>query len=212
MNVLVATDAKWLADEIVSALSDDHTSFAVCDEGREVSRHVARVAKQGGTFDIGVFDLQIGSMGGMAVTMALRLDAGAGTAPAIPTLMLLDRVADVHLAKRSGADGWLIKPLDPLRLRRAVRTIAAGGTYTEGLALPADEGAIDTDTSDVDAEDGDEPTSELPDDASGLAGTGESSQATTTSRVNVDATVSGGDPSTVDAPPADEPEPQPDSV
>lgn len=134
MNVLVATDAQWLADEVVSALADDHTSFAICTEGREVSRHVDRVAKQGGTFDIGVFDLQIGTMGGMAVTMALRLDAGAGRAPEIPTLMLLDRVADVHLAKRSGADGWLIKPLDPLRLRRAVRTIAAGGTYTEGLA------------------------------------------------------------------------------
>ena len=33
--------------------------------------------------------------------------------------MLLDRRADVHLAKRSAADGWLIKPLDPLILQRA---------------------------------------------------------------------------------------------
>ena len=47
--------------------------------------------------------------------------------------MLLDRVADVHLAKRCGADGWLVKPLDPLRLRRAARAVAAGSRYTEGL-------------------------------------------------------------------------------
>ena len=33
--------------------------------------------------------------------------------------MLLDRRADVYLARRSGAEGWLIKPLDPLRLKRA---------------------------------------------------------------------------------------------
>ena len=49
--------------------------------------------------------------------------------------MLLDRVADVHLAKRCGADGWLIKPLDPLRLRRAARAVAGGG-YSEGLPTP----------------------------------------------------------------------------
>jgi hypothetical protein len=34
------------------------------------------------------------------------------------------------------ANGWLIKPLDALRLRRAAQTILAGGSYPEGL--PAD--------------------------------------------------------------------------
>ena len=47
--------------------------------------------------------------------------------------MLLDRIADVFLARRSGADGWLVKPLDPLRLRRAVRAVLRGDTYHEGL-------------------------------------------------------------------------------
>lgn len=141
MNVLVATDAQWLADVVVAALRDDHTSFTICSEGREVATILKRAMKEGRTYDIAVLDLQIGNMGGMAVAMAMSHDAGAGTAPEVPTLMLLDRVADVHLAKRSAADGWLIKPLDPLRLRRAVRTVAAGGTYTEGLVetAPADE-------------------------------------------------------------------------
>ena len=84
-------------------------------------------------FDVAILDLQIGSMGGMAVTMSLRLDESSGRLPHVPVLMLLDRVADVHLAKRSGADGWLVKPLDPLRLRRAVRAVPRGGAYREGL-------------------------------------------------------------------------------
>ena len=133
MHVLLATDATWLVDDVVAALGDGNTSFTVCSDGREVSRQVAKRHAAGDAFDIAVVDLQIGSMGGIAVTMALRLDASSGNAPDIPVLVLLDRVADVHLARRSGADGWLVKPLDPLRLRRAVRTIAAGGTYTEGF-------------------------------------------------------------------------------
>ena len=145
MHVLLATDATWLVDDVVAALGDGNTSFTVCSDGREVSRQVTKRDTAGDTFDIAVVDLQIGSMGGIAVTMALRLDASSGNAPDIPVLVLLDRVADVHLAKRSGADGWLVKPLDPLRLRRAVRTIAAGGTYTEGLVerdAPSPEPAV----------------------------------------------------------------------
>ena len=85
-------------------------------------------------FDIGILDLQIGSMGGIAVAMAQRLDESTDLVPKIPLLVLLDRFADVHLARRSGAEGWLVKPLDPLRLRRAVRTVIGGGTFHEGWA------------------------------------------------------------------------------
>ena len=133
VRVLLATDASWLVDDLVAALGDEDTSFTVCSEGREVSPQIARAADAGDLYDVGIFDLQIGSMGGMAVTMALRLDASVGRAPSMPVVMLLDRVADVHLARRSDAEGWLVKPLDPLRIRGAVRTVLAGGTFREGL-------------------------------------------------------------------------------
>jgi DNA-binding response OmpR family regulator len=136
VHVVLAADAEWLIDEVVAALGGTNTSFTVCSDGREVSRVLEDRVERGEDVDIGIFDLQIGSMGGMAVTMALRLDASSGAAPDVPVLMLLDRVADVHLARRSGADGWLVKPLDPLRLRRAVKAVVAGGSYTEGLAGP----------------------------------------------------------------------------
>ncbi len=132
MHVLLATDATWIVDEVTAAIGDPETSFVVCTEGREV----AGVVETRGPFDIAVLDLQIGSMGGMAVTMSLRLDESSGRLPHVPVLMLLDRVADVHLAKRSDSDGWLVKPLDPLRLRRAVRAVTAGEPYREGL-VPA---------------------------------------------------------------------------
>jgi DNA-binding NarL/FixJ family response regulator len=134
VRVLLVMDADWLVDDIAAALGDHDTSFTVCTEGRQVSKQVAAVAAEGGVYDVAIVDLQIGSMGGVAVTMALRLDASADLLPAVPVLLLLDRVADVQLARRCGADGWLVKPLDPLRIRRAARAVAAGSTYTEGLA------------------------------------------------------------------------------
>lgn len=128
MHILLATDADWIVDEVTAALGGPDTSFTVCRDGRLVSDLV-----EARTPDIAVLDLQIGSMGAMAVTMALRLDESAGVLDHVRVLMLLDRVADVHLARRSGAEGWLVKPLDALRLERAVAAIVAGRTHTEGL-------------------------------------------------------------------------------
>ena len=128
MHILIATDATWLVDDIVAALGTDDTTFTVCRDGRAVAGQVAERKP-----DLCILDLQVGSMGGMAVTMSLRLDESAGTLPRVPILMLLDRRADLHLARRSAADGWLIKPVDPLRLRYAAEAVAAGGVYTEGL-------------------------------------------------------------------------------
>ncbi|MDF2732683.1 MAG: putative two-component response regulator, partial [Desertimonas sp.] len=72
MRVLLAMDADWLVDDIVAALGGVDTSFTVCSDGRRVSEQVAAVSAEGGVYDLAVVDLQIGSMGGMAVTMALR--------------------------------------------------------------------------------------------------------------------------------------------
>lgn len=132
MRVLLATDAPWIVDEVVAALGDADTSFTVVSEGREVAK--VATASRAQPFDIGILDLQIGSMGGIAVAMAQRLDESADLAPVFPLIVLLDRFADVHLARRSGAEGWMVKPLDPLRLRRAVRAVTGGGEYREGLA------------------------------------------------------------------------------
>ena len=131
VNILIATDATWVVDDITAALGADGVTFTVCREGRVVADQIAERLP-----DLAILDLQIGSMGGMAVTMSLRLDESADTLPHVPVLMLLDRKADLHLARRSGAEGWLVKPLDALRLKRAANAIMNGGTYTEGIQVP----------------------------------------------------------------------------
>lgn len=132
MHILLATDADWIVDEVTNALGSSGDTFTVCREGRVVADQVEEQVP-----DLAIFDLQIGSMGGMAVTMSLRLDESADRLPHVPVLMLVDRRADLHLARRCGAEGWLIKPLDALRLKRAAKAIVGGGTYTEGLAADA---------------------------------------------------------------------------
>lgn len=128
MHVLVATDAQHMLDDIIAALGTPETSFTVCRDGRDVTLAVTQR-----TPDVAVLDLQVGSMGAMAVTMNLRLDESGGRLPHIPVVMLLDRIADVHLARRSGAEGWLVKPVDSLRLRRAVKEVCSGGVWHESV-------------------------------------------------------------------------------
>ena len=130
MHILLATDAQWILDDVLAALGTPDTSFSVVRNGRDVPAVIAQR-----TPDLAILDLQIGSMGAMAVTMNLRLDHSDGRIPHIPVLMLLDRLADVHLARRSGAEGWLIKPLDALRLRRAAQAVSTGQLWHEGVPV-----------------------------------------------------------------------------
>ena len=131
MHILIATDAQWVLNEIQAVLGSSSTTIQVVTNGRLVSPAVAER-----TPDIAILDMQVGSMGGMAITMDLRLDHSSGALPNVPILMLLDREADVHMARRSGANGWIIKPLDALRLRKAVNAIVAGGCFAEGVPVP----------------------------------------------------------------------------
>lgn len=92
--------------------------------------------KEGGV-DLVIVDLQIGSMGGMAICMDLRHAESYGAAEPVSVLMLLDRRPDVFLAQRSGAEGFVVKPLDPQRLRAAVRALLRGESYEDQSLRPA---------------------------------------------------------------------------
>jgi len=96
---------------------------------------IARV-EEGGV-DLVIVDLQIGSMGAMAITMELRHEESYGAADPVAVLMLLDRRPDVFLARRSGAEGFVVKPLDPQRVRAAVRAILRGEGYEDEMLRPA---------------------------------------------------------------------------
>ena len=124
--VLLATDADQLHDEVDAAIADEDTTVVRVKAGRDVIPAVKQLDP-----DLVVLDLQIGNMGGMATCLSLRAEEGAGRLERRPVLMLLDRSADVFLARRSDADGWLVKPLDAFRLRRATEALLAGGEFRE---------------------------------------------------------------------------------
>lgn len=129
-DVLIATDADWIFDEVAAALTDEGTDVVRVRAGKEVREAVRRVQP-----GLVVLDLQIGNMGGIATAISLQQDAESDSAPPAPILLLLDRPADVPMAHRTGVQGWLVKPLDAFRLRRAARSLAVGDTYFEPSGL-----------------------------------------------------------------------------
>lgn len=131
-RILLATDADWIHEDVDAALAGDDIEVLRVSQGTEVAPavHASR-------FDLVILDLQIGNMGGMATCMDIRLDESVDLLPHVPVLMMLDRDADIFLAQRCDADGWIIKPLDAFKLRRAVGALLQGQRWTEGLAAGA---------------------------------------------------------------------------
>lgn len=116
-DVLLATDADWLFDDVVAALGGTHDVHRVRD-GAAVAGAVGEVEP-----DLVILDLQVGNMGGVATSLHLKQEIGAGRLPETPVLLLLDREADEYLATQSHADAWVVKPLNSLALRRAAKDL-----------------------------------------------------------------------------------------
>ncbi len=136
-EVLIATDADAVFAEVEAALVDESTTVVRVRSGQEVAGAMARSNPA-----LVVLDMQIGNMGGIAACINLRHEAGEGRLPEVPVLVLLDRQADVFLARRSGADGWIVKPLDAFSLRTVATSILDGhGTMAVERALVGDVNA-----------------------------------------------------------------------
>lgn len=130
-DVVIATDALGVYREVASVLEAPDTTIRWATSGPLVARTI-----DDRPTDLAVLDLQIGAMGGIAVALDLRLEADAGRLMPTPVLLLLDRRADVFLARRSGVEGWLLKPLDPIRVRKAAAALLGGGTWYDTTGRP----------------------------------------------------------------------------
>ena len=129
-DVLLATDADWIHDEVDAVLGDEDSQVVRVRTGREVQGAVESLQPA-----LVILDLQIGNMGGVATALALQQSFEATIRVRPPIMLLLDRPSDVFLARRSQAEGWLVKPLDSFRLRKAARALMAGDTYHESSGL-----------------------------------------------------------------------------
>ena len=130
-TILVASDAPTLREEVEAVISGPDREVRAVNSGPEVITFVGEESP-----DLLIVDMQMGNMGGMAVCLELRLEESYGNLGHVPVLMLLDRRPDVFVARRSGAEGWVVKPLDPIRIRRAVTSLLDGGTYYDESYQP----------------------------------------------------------------------------
>lgn len=117
-TILVVSDAPWIRDEIRRSLVGPGFKVEEVTRGQDVRQAVEEL-----DLDLVIVDLQIGNMGGIAVTMDLRLEESGGRLPHVPVLLLLDREADRFLARRADAEAMLVKPLDVGVLRRTVKKL-----------------------------------------------------------------------------------------
>ncbi len=129
--VLIVSDSDSVLEELRSALEDDETEIRELRTGEEV-----RPAVEEDPPDLVITDLQVTNMGGMAICLDLHLEESGGRIPHVPVVILLDRRADVFLARRAAAEGWLVKPLDPIRIRRAAKAVLDDRTFYDASYKP----------------------------------------------------------------------------
>ncbi len=128
-GVLLATDSDDLFADIDGILGDDETTVYRVHKGADVIKVIS--AKQP---DLVILDLQIGNMGGVAACIAIRQEEGFGRLEPRPVALLLDRAVDSFIATEAKADGWLVKPINSLRLQRMRNELLSGQSYFEGAS------------------------------------------------------------------------------
>ena len=116
-RILVIADEAWARNGVHAALTEpdytliDHDDPATADDALRSAAPAAVV-----------IDLQVGSMGGMAIARELHQQAALTGEDGVPVVLLLDRKADSFLAKRSGVAAWVIKPFTAHDIRAAVES------------------------------------------------------------------------------------------
>jgi twitching motility two-component system response regulator PilH len=117
-KVLLVADANWVANQVRGALALGDWAIEQVTDPRQTLERVQDLSP-----DTVIVDMQVGSMGGMAVIRALRSGLEARDRPHL--VLLLDRSADDFIARRAGADACVLKPINTAELRQALNVGAA---------------------------------------------------------------------------------------
>ncbi len=116
-RIMVIADEPWTRNEVHAALTEPDYTLIDHDDPATTGE-VLRTEQP----DAVVIDLQVGSMGGMAIARDLHQQAALAKLDSVPVVLLLDRKADSFLAKRSGVASWVTKPFTAHDIRTAVES------------------------------------------------------------------------------------------
>jgi DNA-binding response OmpR family regulator len=119
-DILLVTDLPRVSDGVRAAVAGAEYRLAVTADPAGAAGLCLEQRPQ-----VVLIDLQVGSMGGMAVARDIRAATRAAGVTAPATVILLDRAVDAFLARRAGADAWIRKPFAGFALRRLVDRLAA---------------------------------------------------------------------------------------
>jgi DNA-binding response OmpR family regulator len=117
-SILLVADAEWVRNDVEAALTEPGTTLTVERDPRAAARLVASER-----FDWALVDMQVGSMGGMAIVRMLRTAIASGSTDDMSIILLLDRSADEFIAGRAGADAALLKPFTAQELRARMAAV-----------------------------------------------------------------------------------------
>jgi twitching motility two-component system response regulator PilG len=110
-TLILVADTSWVANEVRAALAAEPWDIIQVSDPREATTTVDEMGAKAV-----VVDMQVGSMGGMAVIRDIRQSLD----PRPRLVLLLDRSADSFIARRAGADANVLKPIEAAELREAL--------------------------------------------------------------------------------------------
>lgn len=119
-RIIVIADEAWTRNEVHAALTAP--DFTLVDHA---DPSTVGDLLDGESADALVVDLQVASMGGMAIAREVHQQAALAGEDDMPVVLLLDRKADEFIAKRAGVAGSVVKPFTAHDLRTAVEKAIA---------------------------------------------------------------------------------------
>ncbi len=125
-KILVVADVPWVVNGVHAALSEPGWELIDHDDPPTVPRAAHR-----NDVDAVVVDMQVKTMGGMAIIRALKEAQHVDGINPVPVILLLDRAADAFLAKRAGASAWVKKPFEAAELRTVMAAAGVARGTTE---------------------------------------------------------------------------------
>ncbi len=112
-TALVIADADWVVNDVFASLPSGDWVVEVLDDPVQSGSKVVESEP-----DVVIVDLQVRNMGGMAVVREIKASVADDELPRL--VILLDRAVDGFLAKRAGADAWVVKPFSAHDFRVAL--------------------------------------------------------------------------------------------